>query len=199
MEVAQKSLFLAISMSTAVFNITKAKDASGREIDPIHESLPGLIRWANVVLILLSIPIRSHWSSSLAWWCSFPKPFQCSITPRSEKAATLIRTVLDEHPFEKGDSDIFKELWYWLFYSLHDYRWFVERSLCHASLSRPGITAILKIVRRLAPLQYESCMHVVLLYRYRLFRLHGLMSVLQIVHSLRYSLGCGMVMTNDSY
>lgn len=44
MEVAQKSLFLAIAMSTAVFNITKAKDASGKEIEPIHEYLPGLIR-----------------------------------------------------------------------------------------------------------------------------------------------------------
>lgn len=44
MEVAQKSLFLAIAMSTAVFNITKAKDVSGKEIEPIHEYLPGLIR-----------------------------------------------------------------------------------------------------------------------------------------------------------
>lgn len=41
-------------------NVNRCLDASGREIDPIHESLPGLIRWANVVLILLSIPIRSH-------------------------------------------------------------------------------------------------------------------------------------------
>lgn len=50
MEVAQKSLFLAIATSTAVFNIAKAKDASGKEIEPLHEYLHGLIRQVNVVV-----------------------------------------------------------------------------------------------------------------------------------------------------
>lgn len=50
MEVAQRSLFLAIATSTAVFNISKAKDVSGKEIEPLHEYFHGLIRHVNVVL-----------------------------------------------------------------------------------------------------------------------------------------------------
>lgn len=51
MEVAQRSLFLAIATSTAVFNISKAKDVSGKEIEPLHEYFHGLtIRQVNVVL-----------------------------------------------------------------------------------------------------------------------------------------------------
>lgn len=52
LEIAQKSLFLAIAASTAVFNISKAKDVSGKEIEPLHEYLHGLIRQVNVAVIL---------------------------------------------------------------------------------------------------------------------------------------------------
>lgn len=41
---------------------------------------------------------------------SHPKPFGCSFTPRSKKAEALIRTVLEDHPFEKGDVDILRDL-----------------------------------------------------------------------------------------
>lgn len=40
---------------------------------------------------------------------SYPKPFKCSILPRSEKAVSLIRSVMEE-PLNKGDADILKDL-----------------------------------------------------------------------------------------
>ncbi|KLO08559.1 cytochrome P450 [Schizopora paradoxa] len=78
-DLADPSLFLSVAMTLAVFNINKAKDASGTEIEPLYEYTPGLI--------------------------SHPKEFKCSITPRSEKAVALIRSVEIEHPFEPSDSD----------------------------------------------------------------------------------------------
>lgn len=41
---------------------------------------------------------------------SHAKPFKCLVEPRSEKAAHLIQSVEDEHPFEAGDSDTLKAL-----------------------------------------------------------------------------------------
>ena len=35
---------------------------------------------------------------------SHPKEFVCSVLPRSAKAAELIRSVEDEHPFEPSDA-----------------------------------------------------------------------------------------------
>ncbi len=65
-------------MTLAAFNITKAKDASGNDIDAKSEWLPGLI--------------------------SRPKEFVCSIKPRSEKAEALIRSV-GELPVDKSDAE----------------------------------------------------------------------------------------------
>lgn len=39
-----------------------------------------------------------------------PMPFKCSITPRSEKAVELIRSVIHDYPSEKGDADVLKSL-----------------------------------------------------------------------------------------
>lgn len=50
-ELADSSIFIAIAMSLASFNISKARDDSGKEIDPILEFTPGVIR--SVPLILL--------------------------------------------------------------------------------------------------------------------------------------------------
>ena len=35
---------------------------------------------------------------------SHPKEFACSVLPRSTKAAELIRSIEDEHPFEPSDA-----------------------------------------------------------------------------------------------
>ncbi|KAF8961871.1 cytochrome P450 [Flammula alnicola] len=60
---ADASVFITVAMSLAVFDITKiSKD--GVITEPVHEQITGTI--------------------------SHPKPFKCSITPRSSKAAELI-------------------------------------------------------------------------------------------------------------
>ena len=41
---------------------------------------------------------------------SHPTPFPCSIKPRSAKAEELIRSVIGDHPFQKGDSAILDKL-----------------------------------------------------------------------------------------
>ncbi|KAF8803765.1 cytochrome P450 [Phlegmacium glaucopus] len=60
---ADASVFISCAMSLAVFDITKVVE-NGVTIEPVHESTTGTI--------------------------SHPKPFKCSIKPRSEKAISLI-------------------------------------------------------------------------------------------------------------
>ena len=43
-ELADNSLFIAVAMSAAVFNIGKAKDQYGNEIEPVHDYVSGVIR-----------------------------------------------------------------------------------------------------------------------------------------------------------
>lgn len=42
-DLADSSLFIVIAMSVAVFNITKAKDKLGNDIEPLYDYVPGLI------------------------------------------------------------------------------------------------------------------------------------------------------------
>jgi cytochrome P450 len=63
MYLAQASLFACVATSLAVFNIERAV-VNGVPVIPVHQSTSGII--------------------------SYPKPFQCVIKPRSEKAASLI-------------------------------------------------------------------------------------------------------------
>ncbi|TDL20094.1 cytochrome P450 [Rickenella mellea] len=83
-ELADSSIFLGIAMSLAVFNITKARDEHGIEIEPGCEFTSGMI--------------------------SHPKPFRCDIKPRSAKAAALVRSVDEEYPSLENDAAIVKEL-----------------------------------------------------------------------------------------
>ncbi|KAF9525564.1 cytochrome P450 [Crepidotus variabilis] len=64
MHLADASVYSCVAMSLAVFSIEKALDSDGVPITPVHENTNGLI--------------------------SFPKPFECAIKPRSEKAYSLI-------------------------------------------------------------------------------------------------------------
>lgn len=57
-------------MAMAVFDITPAKDEQGRKILPEPKQLPGII--------------------------SHPKPYKCTIRPRSEKAESLIIAASEE-------------------------------------------------------------------------------------------------------
>lgn len=77
---ADESLFLTISRLLAVFDITKAVDENGKEIDPEIDITPGLI--------------------------GRPLDFPYCIRPRSAKSVDLIRTIEVEHPLEKGDASL---------------------------------------------------------------------------------------------
>jgi len=83
-ELAESTMFIAIAMTAVVFNVSKAKDEFGQDIEPIVEYTSGLI--------------------------SHPKPFKCSLSPRSEHAIALVRSVVEEHPFVEGDSEILESL-----------------------------------------------------------------------------------------
>ncbi|KII84162.1 hypothetical protein PLICRDRAFT_46528 [Plicaturopsis crispa FD-325 SS-3] len=69
MHMAESSVWIVIATALAVFDISKAV-VDGVEITPVHENTTGTI--------------------------SFPKPFKCTIKPRSEKAVALINES-DEH------------------------------------------------------------------------------------------------------
>lgn len=94
-------------MTAASFDISKAKDESGQEIEPVHEYTPGLLRQV--------LRVSSGKFGKLiggAWLInSNPKPFKCSMRPRSEHAIALIRSVEEEHPFKTGDSEVLKSVW----------------------------------------------------------------------------------------
>ncbi|KLO09949.1 cytochrome P450 [Schizopora paradoxa] len=78
-EFANASVSIAIAMMIASFDISKAKDEFGNDV-------------------------KVDIDYSTASGTSHPKPFKCSITPRSENAASLVRSVLIEHPFDRDDS-----------------------------------------------------------------------------------------------
>ncbi|KAG6901874.1 hypothetical protein C0995_006998 [Termitomyces sp. Mi166 len=63
MHLADASVFISCAMSLAVFDISKSVE-NGVIIEPVHENTEGTI--------------------------SHPKPYQCSIKPRSKKAVSLI-------------------------------------------------------------------------------------------------------------
>lgn len=83
-ELADASVYLSIAMSLAAFNIRKARDASGKEIDPEVKFTPGII--------------------------SHPAEFKCDIKPRSARAEQLVRSVEEEHPWEESDAEALKGL-----------------------------------------------------------------------------------------
>lgn len=54
-ELADASIYIAIAQVLAVFNIGKAKDASGNTVEPLYEYTPGVIRCVQLPTFFLSI------------------------------------------------------------------------------------------------------------------------------------------------
>ena len=75
---ADASLYLTFAQCLAVFNIGKAVDENGKDIEPRIEMKAGII--------------------------SHPVPFKCRITPRSKEHEELINRVELEHPWRESDS-----------------------------------------------------------------------------------------------
>ena len=80
LHLADASVFISCAMSLAVFDISK-RVGNGVTIEPIHGNTTGTIRY--VIIINIKVPV-------LTCYFSHPEPFQCCITPRSEKAIALI-------------------------------------------------------------------------------------------------------------
>ena len=54
---AESTLFILVAMTVAAFNIAKATDAMGRDIEPVREFGPGIIRYNQPDLSTLN-PVR---------------------------------------------------------------------------------------------------------------------------------------------
>ena len=83
MYLGEASLFACVATSLAVFNIEKAV-VNGIPVVPVHESTSGIIRFLPFFFCYM------HERFLTAIPPSYPKPFQCVIKPRSQKAASLI-------------------------------------------------------------------------------------------------------------
>ncbi|KAK2735942.1 hypothetical protein FQN55_001906 [Onygenales sp. PD_40] len=77
---AESSLYLHISQSLAVFNITKAVGKDGKEIEVNVKPKPGVL--------------------------TYPTEFDCRVEPRSEKHVQLVRQLERQHPWEASDSGL---------------------------------------------------------------------------------------------
>lgn len=85
---ADESVFITIALSLAAFDIRKARDEDGNDIEPRVEFTSGII--------------------------SKPLPFPCDVKPRSDVAARLVREVEKDYPWEKGDDEKLDEIkWEW--------------------------------------------------------------------------------------
>ncbi|KAM0559990.1 hypothetical protein ACHAPJ_003945 [Fusarium lateritium] len=79
---AEDSVFLTIARLLAVFNMTKAVDENGKEVDVVVDGTPGLI--------------------------SHPVDYAYSITPRSDKHVELVRSAERQNPWEDSDASLLK-------------------------------------------------------------------------------------------
>jgi hypothetical protein len=73
----------------AVFNVNKARDGRGREVDVVPEYTPGVIMWVCDVL--------GGSDSTDDCFDSHPKPYPFCITPRSPHATQLIQQTEVDH------------------------------------------------------------------------------------------------------
>ena len=77
---ADSSVFITIAQTLATFQIGKARDAQGNEIEARLEAVPGMV--------------------------NRPKEFSFKVAPRSVHHSELLRRIGAEHPFEEGDSSL---------------------------------------------------------------------------------------------
>ncbi|CAG8120032.1 unnamed protein product [Penicillium salamii] len=82
--VADISLFLTISHTLAVFNITKPIKENGQEVESSVNFTPGII--------------------------SHPEDYECVFSPRSTGHRELVLEFERNHPFQKGDAPYLKEV-----------------------------------------------------------------------------------------
>jgi hypothetical protein len=81
---ADTSLFINAAQSLAVFSISKGKNESGQEINPVVNFEPGVV--------------------------SHPAAFKSTIKPRSVQHETLIRDIEKTNPWQHSDAKILQNV-----------------------------------------------------------------------------------------
>lgn len=104
-DLADASMFIAIATTLATCNISKPVDHEGKDIEPIVEYCGGVIRYVRHVTWEIT-------KLTLSTCSSHPSDFKCTVVPRSEKTAALVKTFTDEHPVEPSHAEILdKVVW----------------------------------------------------------------------------------------
>ena len=67
----------------AVFDVNKARDERGREVDVVPEYTPGVIMWV--------CDVAGGSDATDGYHDSHPKPYPFCITPRSPRAAQFVQ------------------------------------------------------------------------------------------------------------
>lgn len=84
---AFSSVWITIASLIAVFDIKKAVDEHGNVVEPTYEYESALI-WYSLLSVIVDYLIE--------FFSSSPKPYKCSITPRSKEVENLIRLAANE-------------------------------------------------------------------------------------------------------
>lgn len=81
------SLWINVASLLHSFNISEALDGAGNPIKPRVKYVPGVLKYVNILPLFTLFPI---------WFPSYstPAPFQCTIKPRSEGHAKIIKQAL---------------------------------------------------------------------------------------------------------
>lgn len=87
---AFSAVWIALASLLYCFDIKKAVDENGDIIEPTHEYLSGVLVYVLHPGIVLSYLTVTR---------SIPKPFKCSVTPRSPQHERAIHSAVLEHEF----------------------------------------------------------------------------------------------------
>ena len=87
---AFSAIWIAVASLISAFDIKKATDENGNINEPTHEYLSAFLRCVSPFPACLFY-LLNFFSST-----RFPKPYKCSIKPRSKEAEALIRSVANQ-------------------------------------------------------------------------------------------------------
>jgi len=85
---------MSIATTLKTFNIGKAKDANGKEIDPEVGWTTGLVMW--VAFRHFRRVHETHHDSILSTTTRHPTQYGATLTPRSDKSVELIKAAAEE-------------------------------------------------------------------------------------------------------
>jgi len=90
---AFSAIWIAVASLISVFDIKKATDENGNVIEPTYEYIPSVVMCVSLFLACLFYLLNLFLLTRL------PKPYKCSIKPRSKEAEALIRSYANQEAF----------------------------------------------------------------------------------------------------